>query len=273
MILKWPGGKSKVIPQISIYLPKTYNNYFEPFFGGGALFFYLKPKTAVINDVNETLMNLYEAIKKEPDTIIARLKELTDEHLTFNEDKRKVNYYHKRDEYNETKNKIEKAALLVFLNKTGFNGMYRENSKGKYNIPFGKYANPTIFKESKIREVSLILENTEIKSGSYIKSILEAKPHDFIYFDPPYHPLSVTSSFTSYSKDDFTEKDQVELSKTFENLDKKGCLVMLSNSDTPLIRELYKNYNIHEVQVARSINSKASSRGKVNELIITNYES
>lgn len=273
MILKWPGGKSKVLPQLQKLLPNNFNTYFEPFFGGGALFFYLQPKNGIINDVNYSLMSLYALVKEDPETLIEALEKISSEHLKFDEENRRKNYYVKREEFNNTKNLLKKSALLVFINKTGFNGMYRENSKGEFNIPFGKYDNPRILNEDVIRKVSEMLKGTDIRSGSYKSAVSSAKNGDFVYLDPPYHPMSSTSSFTSYSKDNFVEKDQIELSEIFKELDKKGCLVMLSNSNTSLIRELYKNYNIHVVQVARSINSKGSGRGKINELVITNYES
>lgn len=273
MILKWPGGKTKVLPQLQKLLPKNFNAYFEPFFGGGALFFYLHPSKATINDVNVTLMNLYCLVKEDPGSLIGVLESLNTEHLSYNEDERKANYYKKRDEFNNTNNTIFKSALFVFLNKTGFNGMYRENSKGEFNIPFGRYLKPRILNQDVINKTSDMLKNTNIKSGSYKNAVSDAGKGDFVYFDPPYNPLNSTSSFTSYSKDNFVEQDQIELSELYKELDKKGCYVMLSNSDTPLIRELYKNYNIHQVQVARSINSKASGRGKISELVVTNYES
>jgi DNA adenine methylase len=273
MILKWPGGKSKVLPQLQNLLPKDFNTYIEPFFGGGALFFYLRPKNGIINDVNESLMNLYSLVKEDPGTLIKELDKITSEHLKLDEEDRKKNYYVLREEFNATKNALRKSALFIFLNKTGFNGMYRENSKGEFNIPFGRYTNPRILNEDTIRKTSELLKDIDIRSGSYKSAVKSTKIGDFVYLDPPYHPMSSTSSFTSYSKDDFVEKDQIELSEVFRELDKKGCFVMLSNSNTPLIKELYKNYNIHEVQVARSINSKASGRSKISELVVTNYES
>jgi DNA adenine methylase len=173
MILKWPGGKSKVLPQLQNLLPKDFNTYIEPFFGGGALFFYLRPKNGIINDVNESLMNLYSLVKEDPGTLIKELDKITSEHLKLDEEDRKKNYYVLREEFNATKNALRKSALFIFLNKTGFNGMYRENSKGEFNIPFGRYTNPRILNEDTIRKTSELLKDIDIRSGKRLPSLSE----------------------------------------------------------------------------------------------------
>jgi DNA adenine methylase len=181
-------------------------------------------------------------------------------------------YYEVRSRYNSFSNSdLEKSLLLIFLNKTCFNGLYRENSKGGFNVPFGKYANPTICNESNLRLVANKLKDANISCGSFETAITEATNGDFIYFDPPYYPINTTSSFTSYHADGFNEKHQVLLKEVFKSLSDKNCKVMLSNSDTPFINELYAEFNIHKVYAGRAINSVASKRGMITEVVVTNY--
>lgn len=271
MILKWPGGKLRVLPDLLEHIPNKYGVYFEPFFGSGALFFNLKPHKSVINDINKPLIELYEVVKANPKTLISRLKSIEKDYLKLSEQEKKDYYYARREEYNKLKSGIRKSVLLIFLNKTCFNGMYRENSKGEFNVPMGSYKNPKILFEDRIIEASERLKEAKLSSSSFESSLESAKRGDFVYLDPPYHPVSKTSNFTAYSKDDFSKEDQEKLADMYKNLDKKGCYVMLSNSDTPLINELYKGYNIHRIQVGRAINSKANGRGKIKEVIVTNY--
>jgi len=270
--LKWVGGKKQILPQIRQYIPKEYKRYFEPFIGGGALFFTLRPKIAHINDINKKLISAYRNIKNHPDKIIKCLENLQNEFYKKNDDDRKIFFYEIRNKFNDLEDdSTEKTSFLIFLNKTCFNGMYRENSKGKFNVPFGRYKNPRILDEKNIIAVSKLLQEVTITNDPFEKSVEGAKSEDFIYFDPPYHPLSKTSNFTGYSNGGFIEKDQEKLGEVFKELVGRGCYVLLSNSDTEFIRKIYKDYKIEVVSAARSINCKASGRGKINELLIMNY--
>jgi DNA adenine methylase len=271
--VKWVGGKGRVIAQLEQLFPNSFNDYFEPFVGGGAVFFFLDNGVATINDINKTLMDSYINVRDHAETLINELRIIEKQYHGLNLDAQKAMFYELRSEYNEIKNKttIRRSVLLIFLNKTCFNGMYRENRKGEFNVPFGKYHNPTICDESNLRAVSERLHKTSIVSTSYKNAVKEAKMGDFIYLDPPYYPLNPTSSFTSYSEDDFTEKDQIELKELFDNLTKRGCKVMLSNSYTKFIINLYKDYKQYKVYVGRSINANASKRGKIAEIVVTNY--
>ncbi len=206
--LKWVGGKGRVIAQLEQYFPKSYGRYFEPFVGGGAVYFYINPDEATINDVNDCLMGTYISVRENVDELIRELKKLQKKYRSLEPEQQKEMFYKIRSEYNILidKRSLRKSALLIFLNKTCFNGMYRENKKGEFNVPFGKYHNQTICDESNLRAVSVRLKNVRILSGSYIDAVKTAKKGDFIYFDPPYHPISQTSSFTDYSESGFTEK-------------------------------------------------------------------
>lgn len=270
--LKWVGGKKQIVPQIKQYIPKDYYRYYEPFVGGGALFFDLVPSEAYINDINKILISAYRNIKNHPYEIIEKLENLQKIFFEKNNEERKTYFYKIRDTFNNTKyDSFLKTSYVIFLNKTCFNGMYRENSKGKFNVPFGRYKNPKILDEKNILAVSKILQNVTITDDSFEKAVEDAKRGDFIYFDPPYHPLSITSNFTSYSNGGFTEEDQMRLRDVFIDLDKRSCFVMLSNSDTKFIREVYKEFTQKTISAARSINCKATGRGKINELLIMNY--
>jgi len=205
--------------------------------------------------------------------LINKLNSLQKQYYKLDEDQQKEMFYRIRNEYNNAKNysSVKKSSLLIFLNKTCFNGMYRENKSGGFNVPFGKHRKPTICDETNLRAVSEQLKNTIILSGSYKKAVENAKAGDFIYFDPPYHPLNSTSSFTSYSQDDFIEKDQVELKELIDDLTARGCKVMMSNSYSKFIINLYKDYKQYKIAVGRSINSNGAKRGKIAEIVVTNY--
>lgn len=270
--VKWVGGKSKLISQLLELMPQSYGSYYEPFLGGGAMFFNLKPETAYINDINKTLIHTYNSIKNNPKKLCSDLCALGDEYLKLDNESRKEYYYARREEFNSiSRPNARKATLMIFLNKTCFNGMYRENSKGGFNVPFGDYKNPKICDTDNLYAVHELLNNVEPMSTSYKEAVAGAKRGDFIYFDPPYHPLSQTSSFTSYSLDSFNAKDQEELRDLFTELDKRGCYVMLSNSASDFIKDLYKDYRQEFVLAGRSINSKGNGRGKINELVVLNY--
>lgn len=271
--LKWVGGKGQLLRQFEALYPEKYNNYFEPFVGGGAVYFSLAPKSAHINDINQTLVQTYINIKTDVEKLIGELKSLEQDFLTKDMDARKVMYYDIRTKYNLLEpDAFERSLYFLFFNKTAFNGVYRENSKGGFNVPIGSYTNPKIVDEDNLRLASQSLVRTTITSHSYFDAVSKAKSGDFVYFDPPYHPLSETSSFTSYSKDSFSKDDQVNLRDLFMDLDKRGVYVMLSNSSAPFIQEIYSGYNQIPVFASRMINSKADKRGKISEVVVTNYE-
>jgi DNA adenine methylase len=271
--LKWVGGKGQLLEQFQNLLPQKYNSYFEPFIGGGAVFFAINPKKSHINDINKTLVKTYTHIKDNTEKLIKSLKKLEQEFNTKNDDARKEFYYSLREKYNALSHEdFDKSLYFLFFNKTAFNGVYRENSKGGFNVPMGSYKNPKIVDEENLRLVSQILSNTKITSGSFVDAVKNAKAGDFVYFDPPYHPLSETSKFTSYSKDSFSKDDQIRLRDLFIELDKKGVYIMLSNSSAPFIQEIYSGYKQIPVYATRMINSKSDKRGKISEVVIVNYD-
>lgn len=269
--LKWAGGKSQLISQYIPYFPQKFATYYEPFLGGGAVFFYLygvarkdqptKKFPAVLTDINPELVNVYCCVRDRIEELIELLAQHQEQH---NRDY----YYRMRSQLTGTS--VEMAARLIYLNKTCFNGLYRENSKGEFNVPMGQYKNPTICNADVLRLVSDSLQSVAIEVRSFETILDFAKTvEDFVYFDPPYHPLSNTSSFTGYSRYSFNEKDQIRLRNIFAELAQRGVKVLLSNSDCPLVRELYKDFHIHEILAARAINSKAEKRGKITEILVT----
>lgn len=262
--VKWAGGKSQLLSGMSkLFPPKNHiNRYFEPFLGGGAVFFNLQHPKSYLSDTNKNLVEVYEVVKDNVEDLIQALKKHKNERDYF---------YEVRSQNPAVLSPIERAARFIYLNKTCFNGLYRENSKGEFNVPFGKYKNPAICDEEGLRSASLALKKATISRSEFHSVLLKAKTADFIYFDPPYHPLNKTSSFTSYTAGGFGEDEQRELANVYRELSDRGCFVMLSNSDTPLIRELYKGFYINEIQASRAINSKADGRGKITELLVINY--
>lgn len=274
--VKWAGGKTRLLQQFEQYLPDKIDRYFEPFVGSGAVFLYIKktrkPTFCMISDNNQDLMNLYGIVRDNVEELLEILTEYKKKHMK----RPKEFYYEQRKQFNSDKlnresKTLEKSALLIYLNKTCFNGLYRVNSEGKFNVPFGKYKNPGIVQQDRLEEASDLLQDVEIKTMHFKNIIKYTEQEDFIYFDPPYQPLSKTSSFTSYTSDAFSEKDQKELYNYFKKLDKKGCRIMLSNSYSPLIKELYRHYNLNVVMASRAINCKGEGRGKIKELLITDY--
>ncbi|MBW4662594.1 MAG: DNA adenine methylase [Chroococcus sp. CMT-3BRIN-NPC107] len=263
--LKWAGGKSKLIEQYIPYFPQSFTNYYEPFLGGGAVFFYfcgIKPNVnKFISDINPELINTYCCIKNNVEPLISLL---SNHQLQHN-----LDYYYKMRSHSQGSD-IEKAARFIYLNKTCFNGLYRENSQGLFNVPMGKYKNPTICNPDLLRSVSIALQSATVSLNSY-SDINADNEQDFVYFDPPYHPLSSTSNFTNYSRYIFKETEQIKLRDTFARLASRGVKVMLSNSDCAFVRELYAGFKIYEVSAARAINSKAENRCKITELLITSF--
>lgn len=271
--LKWIGGKTQLLSTMVPLLPCKYNTYCEPFVGGGALLFHVQPHTAIINDINTEIITAYNVIKYDVENLIVELK-------TF---KNESDFYYwvrswdrDTDAYNNISD-IKKAARILYLNKTCFNGLYRVNNQGKYNVPFGKYKNPNIVNEVVLRHISEYFNKCDITilNADYTK-VLESLPRDsFVYLDPPYDPLTKTANFTKYSSNGFSQDDQIELKEICDKLTSGGVKFMLSNSSTEFIKNLYSDggkYNIIEVDAARKVNCVASKRGKVSEVIVRNYK-
>ena len=270
--VKWVGGKRQLLRQfreLGLYPPEDFNpitnTYYEPFVGGGAVFFDLLPKNAGLSDLNNELVTTYNVIKNNVDELIQSLhKHIYDKEYYLEVRAKKV----------EDLSDIEIASRFIFLNRTGFNGLYRVNKSGQFNVPFGRYNNTVICDDDNLRRVSDALRDVTITHQDYKDVLKTAKSGDFIYLDPPYYPINATSSFTSYTAEGFLEKEQTELRDTFVKLHKKGCFVMLSNSDTPFINELYSELGgitINKITAGRAINSKGSGRGKITEVLVTNY--
>ena len=267
--LKWAGGKSQLIEQYKPFFPKKIERYFEPFLGSGAVFFFIKktfnPKEVFLSDINEESIITFKVVRDKVEELIRNLKKRKKLHS-------KEYFYKVRKEKPQELSGVERASRLIYLNKTCYNGLYRVNAKGEFNVPFGEYKNPSIFDEKVLREASKLLKDINIEVAFFERILDKAKRGDFIYFDPPYFPISKTSSFTSYQKDVFLEKEQRKLAEVFKELDKRGCLLMLSNSDHPLIRKLYDGFNIHKIKARRSISCIGTNRRKINELLIINYK-
>lgn len=268
---KWTGGKRQLIPVIKSLMPDTYNAYFEPFIGGGALFFDLAPEKAVINDFNSELVICYQQIKEHPLELI----DLLTEHQKNNSKDYFLNLRSvDRDGRIDTMTDVERAARIMYLLRVDFNGLYRVNAKNQFNAPYGNYKNPKIVNSELILAISDYLNSKDvaITTGDFEKAVESVEAGDFVYFDPPYIPLSETSAFTSYTHEGFSYDDQVRLRDCVQRLDEKGAFVMLSNSSSPLVEELYKDFIVHKVDVTRTNGAKASSRGKISEIIVTNYK-
>jgi DNA adenine methylase len=265
--LKWAGGKTQLLPQLAQFYPRkgTVARYVEPFLGSGAVYFHFKamvqPKRALLWDNNRELVESFQAVQADVGQVLKLLRKHQKQHS-------KEFFLAMREKMPQSP--ASKAARLIYLNKTCFNGLYRVNSRGSFNVPFGRYKNPGIFNEEWLRRASEALANAKIEARDFRFLELHAKKGDFVYFDPPYHPRSTTSYFTAYTRESFGEGDQRELADLYRALDKKGCMLMLSNSDTPLIRELYKDFSIREVSARRNINSRAERRGPICELVVLN---
>jgi DNA adenine methylase len=282
--VKWAGGKRGIIDTLELkgFIPKKFNRYFEPMVGAGAVFFHIaenyNPKKCIISDINSDLINTYKAIKKGVNELIHEVSKIKEDF--YNSDKRSEFYYKKRDEFNKLKKDkknhlIYQAALFLFLNKTCFNGLYRVNKKDEFNVPFGRYKNPSIYDEDNLRRISKILQNTTILNQDFEEAVKDTKKGDFVYFDPPYVPLSKTSDFTSYTKMDFRLDDQKRLARVVNDLAKKGCYVMESNSSSDEIKNIfeeYQNLNIYTIDAPRFISCKSDGRKPVEESVINNYE-
>ena len=285
--IKWAGGKTQLLTQFENILPHNLEEaehftYIEPFVGGGAMLFHMLQKytnigRVIINDINPNLITAYRVIRDTPERLITDLKMLQREfRQNSNEEARKEYFLRIRKSYNEdTHNDVTNTAMFIFLNRTCFNGLYRVNSKGYFNVPFGKYTNPTICDEELLLEDSKILQNVEILCGDYTLIERYVDNNTFIYFDPPYRPLSTTSSFTSYSKENFDDTEQTRLAHFFARLSRYGCKMMLSNSDCcahdTFFENLYGNFIIDKVHASRFVNAIPSKRGKLTEILVRNY--
>lgn len=288
--VKWVGGKTQLIPTLDTLLPANITEiddltYIEPFIGGGAMLFFMLQKygnikKAVINDLNPDLIKAYKTVKECPAKLVANLSAIEKEYYNIQEEgERKGFYLSIRKRFNEKDlSDIDNTSYLIFLNKTCFNGLYRVNSKGGFNVPFGKYKNPTICDANTIYADSKLLQNVEIITGDFEQTERYITDNTFVYFDPPYRPLDATSSFNSYAKEAFNDDEQIRLKLFFDRLSVKGCMLMLSNSDCKgrnpedsFFDDLYKDYVIERVYALRSINSNPNKRGKLTELLIRNY--
>ena len=264
--LKWAGGKRQLIPQMEEYFPKHYNKYIEPFIGGGAVFFHMLPEKAILIDINKELINCLKVIKNNVKELIELLKNHKNENKYYYQIRNLDRTHRTYDKLSD----IEKASRMIYLNRCCYNGLYRVNSKGQFNVPFGKYKNPNFCDEENLIAVSKVLKNVDIYNGSFEICLNFADKDDFIYFDPPYQPISETSSFTSYTKENFGKESQKMLFNVFEILDERGCRLMLSNSYNPFIIDLYKEYKIIFLNAKRAINSIANKRGFIKEILVLN---
>jgi DNA adenine methylase len=258
--LKWAGGKGQLLAALRPFVPTAYERYFEPFLGGGALFFDRLPKRGVLSDVNAEIVECYAAVRDQVEKLIVSLGR-----HRYDAD----HYYATRDTDPASLSPVERAARTIFLNKTGFNGLYRVNRAGKFNVPFGRYAKPLICDPENLRACSAALAKVELAVCDFEEAASRARAGDFVYFDPPYVPVSRTSAFTAYAAGGFGPKEQARLAEVFERLALRGARVLLSNSDVPEIRQLYRGYRIERVRATRAINSNASRRGPVSEVLVS----
>jgi len=288
--IKWVGGKSQLLEEIREKYPSKIERYCEPFVGGGAVLFDVlntfQPKEVLINDINKELINTYSQIKNNCEGMISQLSDLQNIYKNHSQEENKEFFYEKRNRYNELKvngndaENLEKAVLFIFLNKTCFNGLYRVNSKGLFNVPFNNAKNPLLCDEDNLKACSKLLQNVEMKVGDYkeCKSFIDSDT--FVYIDPPYRPLSQTAAFTSYSENGFSDKEQIELGNFITEISNKGAMVLASNSDPKNANEndnffddLYSQFKIKRVSASRMINSNAKKRGAIRELLISNIAS
>ena len=289
--IKWVGGKKRLLDTFEMLLPNDLENmenitYIEPFVGGGAMLFFMLQKfnnisKVIINHINSDLIKAYNVIKTEPDKIIMSLEQIKREYFKLStEEKRKDFYLESREIYNnKTLSDIENTMYFIFLNRTCFNGLYRVNSKGIFNVPFGRYSNPKICDPETIYSDSILLQKVQMINSDFEQTEKFITKDTFVYFDPPYRPLDATSSFNSYAKEAFNDEEQIRLKEYYDRLSKKGCLLMLSNSDgrgrnpdDTFFYDLYDKYDIQRVYTSRSVSANPCKRGKLSELLIRNYD-
>lgn len=291
--VKWAGGKGSLIPQLNNFYPYELKNgiierYIEPFVGGGAVLIDILQKydvqEAYAFDINIDLINSYNVIKNDVEDLITNLKQMETEYLQLEQEERKNYFYNKRDEYNnytleENEHSIQRAAQFIYLNRTCFNGLYRVNKAGKFNVPMGSHKNPTICDEENLRNLSKLIQNVQFQYGDYKRSMEYVTENTFVYFDPPYRPLNVTSGFTSYTKEDFNDENQKELAEFYRELNEQNAKLMLSNSnpkntnkEDTFFDNIYQGFNIDEIYASRMINANSKGRGKISEILVTNYD-
>lgn len=271
--VKWAGGKTQLLDRIHELMPKEYSHYYEPFIGGGALLFSVSPKDFTINDFNSELIQAYKCFTNEED-----FKKLV-ERLNYHQERHSEEHYYEVREMDKDPDFLklpiyERAARMIYLNKSCFNGLYRVNSKGFFNVPSGKKKKVVCYEEENLEEIRKFFSASkfEILNGDFQEAVKNVRKGDFVYFDPPYDTWEDKDSFTSYAKNPFGKEEQKRLADVYKEISEKGAFVMLSNHNTEYIRDLYKDFHIHVVEAKRMINSKASGRGNVEEVIITNYE-
>lgn len=290
--VKWAGGKGNLIGQLNNFYPNELKNgiierYIEPFVGGGAVLIDILQnydvQEAYAIDINLDLINSYNVIKNEVEELIKKLKKMETEYIPLEQEERKNYFYRKREEYNnyvleENEQNVQRAAQFIYLNRTCFNGLYRVNKDGKFNVPVGSYKNPTICDEENLRKLSKLIQNVQFQYGDYRKSVEYVTENTFVYFDPPYRPLNVTSAFTSYTKEDFNDDNQRELAAFYRELNERNAKLMLSNSNPKNVNEedrffdnIYQGFNINKVSAKRMINANYQGRGEISELLILNY--
>ncbi len=290
--VKWAGGKGSLIPQLNNFYPYELKNgiierYIEPFVGGGAVLIDILQKydvqEAYAFDINIDLINSYNVIKNNVEDLITNLKQMETEYLQLEQEERKNYFYNKREEYNnytleENEHNIQRAAQFIYLNRTCFNGLYRVNKAGKFNVPMGSHKNPTICDEENLRNLSKLIQNVQFQYGDYKRSMEYVTENTFVYFDPPYRPLNVTSGFTSYTKEDFNDDNQRELAEFYRELNEQNVKLMLSNSnpkntnkEDTFFDNIYQGFNIDEIYASRMINANSKGRGKISEILVTNY--
>lgn len=290
--VKWAGGKGNLIGQLNKFYPNELKNgiierYIEPFVGGGAVLIDILQnydiQEAYAIDINLDLINSYNVIKNEVEELIKKLKKMETEYIPLEQEERKNYFYRKREEYNnyvleENEPNVQRAAQFIYLNRTCFNGLYRVNKDGKFNVPVGSYKNPTICDEENLRKLSKLIQNVQFQYGDYRKSVEYVTENTFVYFDPPYRPLNVTSAFTSYTKEDFNDDNQRELAAFYRELNERNAKLMLSNSNPKNVNEedrffdnIYQGFNINKVSAKRMINANYQGRGEISELLILNY--
>lgn len=268
-VVKWVGGKRQLLSEITPLIPKRFTSYCEPFLGGGAVLFSVQPSRAIVNDLNEDLIAVYEVIRDDVEALVAELKKHENTPEYFYE----IRDMDRNKELYQSLTKVERASRLIYLNKTCFNGLFRVNSLGEFNSPFGHYKNPNIVNEPVLKAVNkyLVSSNITFYSEDFAVTLDRIGKGGFVYLDPPYDPVSDTASFTGYNKGGFARTEQIRLKQCCDDLTRRGVKFVLSNSATDFIKDLYKDYNISVVQAKRAVNSDASKRGLVEEVLIRNY--
>jgi DNA adenine methylase len=265
--LKWAGGKAQLLAAYRPLFAHEFHHYFEPFLGGGAVFFHLRPRLqgrVYLNDANAELVHLYTIVRDAVEELIAALAGHDRRHSP-------EHYYRVRATDPADLDPVQRAARTLYLNRTCYNGLYRVNRQGRFNVPLGRYARPRIVNPDRLRRAAAALAGVELMALDFRAAVRTAAAGDFVYFDPPYVPISATARFTSYTAGDFGPAEQVRLAEVFRELHHRGCRVMLSNADVPLVRELYQGFRLHEVAARRAVNARARGRGPVGELVVTNY--